>query len=183
VDLLVRVLIAGIAFAATVVVVRRWPGLLLSRGPVPVAVLSVAAAAGAIAADGRPTALSAVDAILRAAPSPSFPASMPWRTSRLARTAARAAAPLKTRTAPARRPAVIQTRRRVERRARRSPETTSRPATAAATVALVPFVPSRSRRRRTWARQAPIMAPTTQLRRPSRTMPSVIPVATKASQS
>jgi Protein of unknown function (DUF4012) len=67
VDLLVRVLIAGVAFAATVVVITRWPRLLLSRGPVPVAVLCAAAAAGAAAADGAPTALPAVDLALRAA--------------------------------------------------------------------------------------------------------------------
>ncbi len=67
VDLLVRVLIAGAAFAGTGLLVTRWPRLLLGRGPVPVAVLSVAAAAGALAADGAPTALGAVDVALRAA--------------------------------------------------------------------------------------------------------------------
>ncbi|HEV3362720.1 MAG TPA: DUF4012 domain-containing protein [Acidimicrobiia bacterium] len=66
-DLLVRVLIAGAAFAGTGLVVTRWPRLLLGRGPVPVGVLCVAAAAGALAADGAPTALTAVDGILRAA--------------------------------------------------------------------------------------------------------------------
>ena len=64
-DLLVRVVIAGVAFAATSVVITRWPRLVLSRGPVPVIVLCLAAAAGAMAAEGAPTALSGVDAVLR----------------------------------------------------------------------------------------------------------------------
>jgi len=67
VDLLVRVLIAGAAFAVTGLLVSRWPRLLLGRGPLPVAVLVLAAAAGAIAADGAPTAVHAVDLTLRAA--------------------------------------------------------------------------------------------------------------------
>ncbi|HKN40892.1 MAG TPA: DUF4012 domain-containing protein [Acidimicrobiia bacterium] len=65
-DLIVRVLIAGLAFAVTGVVLTRWPRLVLSRGPIPVAVICLAAAAGAVAADSAPTALSAVDAVLRA---------------------------------------------------------------------------------------------------------------------
>jgi hypothetical protein len=67
VDLLVRVLLAAVAFAATSTVFRRWPRLLLARGPVPVAILAVVAAAGASAAPGEPTALPAVDVVLRAA--------------------------------------------------------------------------------------------------------------------
>ena len=66
-DLLVRVLLAGVAFAVTGALVTRWPRLLLARGPVPVAVLAVAAAAGAAVAPGAPTALTAVDVALRAA--------------------------------------------------------------------------------------------------------------------
>jgi len=67
VDLLVRVLIAGLAFAVTGFLVTRWPRLLLARGPIPVAVLTVAAAAGAVAAGGAPTPLRAVNVVLRAA--------------------------------------------------------------------------------------------------------------------
>jgi hypothetical protein len=67
VDLLVRVLIAGVAFAVITVVLTRWPRLVLSRGPVPVAVVGLAAAGGALAAGGAPTALPAVNALLRAA--------------------------------------------------------------------------------------------------------------------
>jgi hypothetical protein len=67
VDLLVRVVIAGLAFAATGVLVTRWPRLLLARGPLPVVVLCLAAAAGAAAADGAPTALRGPDVVLRAA--------------------------------------------------------------------------------------------------------------------
>ncbi|HMC79433.1 MAG TPA: hypothetical protein VKO35_02660, partial [Acidimicrobiia bacterium] len=66
-DLLVRVVIAAVAFAVTGAVLTRRPRLVLSRGPVPVAVLCLAAAAGAVAADGAPTALGVVDAVLRAA--------------------------------------------------------------------------------------------------------------------
>jgi hypothetical protein len=67
VDLLVRVLIAGAAFAVTGALVARWPGLLLARRPWPLAVLCVAAAGGAAAAAGNPTALPAVDVVLRMA--------------------------------------------------------------------------------------------------------------------
>jgi hypothetical protein len=67
VDLFVRVLIAGAAFAVTGLLVTRWPRLLLARGPIPVAVLALAAAAGAIQADGAPTAVHGVDVALRAA--------------------------------------------------------------------------------------------------------------------
>jgi hypothetical protein len=67
VDLLVRVLIAGAAFAVTGLLLTRWPRLLLARGPVPVAALCVAAAAGAVLADGAPTAVTAVNVALRAA--------------------------------------------------------------------------------------------------------------------
>jgi hypothetical protein len=66
VDLLFRVLLAAAAFAVTGTVFRRWPQLLLARGPVPVAVLATAAAAGAAMAPGEPTALTAVDVVLRA---------------------------------------------------------------------------------------------------------------------
>lgn len=67
VDLLVRVLVGGAVFAVATVVMQRWPHLVLSRGPVPVALLCAAAAAGAMAADGSPTALAPVDSVLRAA--------------------------------------------------------------------------------------------------------------------
>jgi hypothetical protein len=67
VDIVVRVLLAAAAFAGTSTVLRRWPRLLLARGPVPVVVLAAAAAAGAAAAPGEPTALPAVDVVLRAA--------------------------------------------------------------------------------------------------------------------
>ena len=66
-DLLVRVLIAGAAFAVTGALATRWPGLLLARPPALVAVLCVAAAAGAALAAGEPTALPAVNVALRAA--------------------------------------------------------------------------------------------------------------------
>jgi hypothetical protein len=66
VDLLVRVLLAGVAFAVTGAVVTRRPRLLLARETLPVAVLAVAAAAGAVFASGEPTALGAVDVVLRA---------------------------------------------------------------------------------------------------------------------
>jgi hypothetical protein len=66
VDLIVRVLLAAATFAITGTVLRRWPRLLLARGPVPVAMLALAAAAGAALADGEPTALSAVNLVLRA---------------------------------------------------------------------------------------------------------------------
>jgi uncharacterized protein DUF4012 len=66
VDLVVRVLLGGAAFAVTGVLVARWPRLLLARGPVPVAVLATAAAGGAVLAAGAPTALPAVDVALRA---------------------------------------------------------------------------------------------------------------------
>ncbi|MCA1844597.1 MAG: DUF4012 domain-containing protein [Actinobacteria bacterium] len=66
-DLLVRVLIAAGFGAVVAVLVTRWPRLLLVRGAVPVVVLSAAAALGAAMADGAPTAVSAVDTILRAA--------------------------------------------------------------------------------------------------------------------
>ncbi|MEA2686955.1 MAG: hypothetical protein QOE93_2150, partial [Actinomycetota bacterium] len=65
--LLVRVLLAGLAFVLTGAVVTRWPRLLLGRGPAPVALLSLAAASGAVFADGAPTALHGVDVVLRAA--------------------------------------------------------------------------------------------------------------------
>jgi hypothetical protein len=67
VDLVVRVLLAALAFAVTGTLVTRWPRLLLARGPIPVAVLAMAAAAGAAVAPGEPTALHAVDVVLRAA--------------------------------------------------------------------------------------------------------------------
>ena len=67
VELLVRVLIGGVAFAVTAALVTRWPQMLLARGPLPVAVLAAAAAAGAAFADGAPTALAGADGILRAA--------------------------------------------------------------------------------------------------------------------
>ncbi|MCA1845247.1 MAG: DUF4012 domain-containing protein [Actinobacteria bacterium] len=66
-DLLVRVLVAAAAFAATALLATRWSRLLLGRGPIPVAALSVVAAAGAAAAHGAPTALSGIDIALRAA--------------------------------------------------------------------------------------------------------------------
>ena len=66
-DLLLRVLLAAAAFAVTGSLISRWPRLLLARGPVPVAALALAAAAGAAFADGAPTALPAVDVVLRAA--------------------------------------------------------------------------------------------------------------------
>ena len=62
-----RVFLAAAAFVVTRTLLTRWPRLLLARGPVPVAVLAAAAAAGAAAAPGEPTALTAVDVILRAA--------------------------------------------------------------------------------------------------------------------
>jgi Protein of unknown function (DUF4012) len=67
VDLAVRVFLSALAFAVTATLVTRWPRLLLARGSVPVAVLAAAAAAGAATAGGSPTALPAVDLILRAA--------------------------------------------------------------------------------------------------------------------
>lgn len=67
VGLVVRVLLAGVAFAVTGTLVTRWPRLLLARGPVPVAALSMAAAAGAAFAPGAPTAVHTVDVVLRAA--------------------------------------------------------------------------------------------------------------------
>jgi hypothetical protein len=67
VELVVRVLLAGAAFAVTGALVTRWPRRLLARTPVPVAALSLAAAAGAAFAPGAPTALGAVDVVLRAA--------------------------------------------------------------------------------------------------------------------
>ncbi len=66
-DLLVRVLLAAAAFAVTHALVTRWPRLLLARQPVPVAVLCVAAATGAVFASGAPTALTSADLFLRAA--------------------------------------------------------------------------------------------------------------------
>jgi hypothetical protein len=56
-----------VAFAVTGALVSRWPSLLLARGPVPVAVLSAAAAVGAAFAPGAPTANNVVDVVLRAA--------------------------------------------------------------------------------------------------------------------
>ena len=56
-DLIVRALIGGVAFAVTGAVLTRWPRLVLSRGPIPVAVLCLAAAAGPVSADSAPTAL------------------------------------------------------------------------------------------------------------------------------
>ena len=67
VDLVVRVLLAVAAFAVTGLLITRWPRLLLARGPVPVVLMAIAAAVGAAQADGSPTALPAVDLILRAA--------------------------------------------------------------------------------------------------------------------
>ena len=67
VDLLVRVLIAALAFAVTALLVTRWPRLVLARGPAPVAALCLAAAVGAGFAGGAPTALHPVDVALRAA--------------------------------------------------------------------------------------------------------------------
>ena len=66
-DLVVRVLLAAVAFAVTGTLVTRWPRLLLARGPVPVAVLALVAAGGAVLAEGAPTALPAVDVVLRGA--------------------------------------------------------------------------------------------------------------------
>ena len=66
-DLIVRVVLAGVAFALTAAAVRWWPQALLARSPFPVAVLSTVAAVGGLFADGAPTALPAVDAVLRAA--------------------------------------------------------------------------------------------------------------------
>jgi hypothetical protein len=66
VDLVVRVLLAAVSFAVIRTLFVRWPRLLLARGPVPVAVLAVAAAVGAVAADGAPTAVPLADDILRA---------------------------------------------------------------------------------------------------------------------
>ncbi len=65
--MVVRVLLAGVAFAVIGTLVTRWPRLLLARGPVPVAVLSVTAAIGAVSAPGAPTAIPAADVVLRAA--------------------------------------------------------------------------------------------------------------------
>lgn len=65
-DLLVRVLLGAAAFGLTGIVFRRWPRLFVARGPIPIALMAAAAAAGAAAAPGEPTALPAVDAVLRA---------------------------------------------------------------------------------------------------------------------
>ncbi|HYH52012.1 MAG TPA: DUF4012 domain-containing protein [Acidimicrobiia bacterium] len=65
-DLLIRVVLAAAAFAMTFGLVTRRPRLLLTRGPAPVAALAVAAAAGALTAEGAPTAVPAVDSALRA---------------------------------------------------------------------------------------------------------------------
>lgn len=66
-DLVVRVLLGAAAFAVTGALLSRWPRLLLARGPIPVAVLAVAAALGAAVGPGEPTAIAAVDVVLRAA--------------------------------------------------------------------------------------------------------------------
>ena len=55
------------AFGLISLLLTRWPRVLLARGPVPVAVLAAAAAAGAVFAPGEPTALTAVDVVLKAA--------------------------------------------------------------------------------------------------------------------
>ena len=65
-DLIVRILLAGVAFVVTGRLLTRWPRLLLARRPVPVAALALAAAAGGALAAGAPTAVPAIDVVLRA---------------------------------------------------------------------------------------------------------------------
>ena len=67
VELIVRVLLAIVAFLLTRELVSRWPRLILARGSVGVAVLAAAAAVGGAFAPGEPTALTAADVLLRAA--------------------------------------------------------------------------------------------------------------------
>ena len=66
-DLLARVVLAAVAFLITRGLVTHWPRLVLARGPVAVAVLAAAAAAGGALAPGEPTALTVADVLLKGA--------------------------------------------------------------------------------------------------------------------
>jgi hypothetical protein len=67
VELVVRVLLGAASFAVIRTLVKHWPRLILARGPIPVAVVAVAAATGAAVAPGEPTAIAVVDTVLKAA--------------------------------------------------------------------------------------------------------------------
>lgn len=66
VDLVIGAVAGGAAFAVMRTLVSRWPGALLVRAPGPVAAVCLFAAAGAAFAPGEPTAVPAVDVLLRA---------------------------------------------------------------------------------------------------------------------